>query len=341
MARSCPGTSSTRTNKDTPRLTQAPEMPGKPVREGASRRRRQFDRYHRRGGRQLHQPGVKCHTNGARGIGQHAWRSWTQGVASRAFAHEEEEGQAKRSGQEPPRNSDAEMGELVPHGFDNCKDATTTPVHNTRHKGDSATDDAELQAIEDCHLRHEGRHYVRADISRKNDGRMNPRWNDSQTSAAIVRGSRGVKTRDEPEVRMHSGEDQVALTTNSSKVAEEVATMTQGVTLHEAVETGAREQCTHSVSWIMDVPTATEPNQAQHRARAHKITARPSRSREVAAAGYRLLQADGSAARDRSEMGGCQECRRNAQVEARCERYQYLQRLGAVRCSPAGRPSGS
>lgn len=49
----------------------------------------------------------------------------------------------------------------------------------------------------------------------------------------------------------------MALTTNAPKIAEEVATMLQSVTLREAAETRAQEQWSHAVSWTVNVLAIT------------------------------------------------------------------------------------
>lgn len=64
---------------------------------------------------------------------------------------------------------------------------------------------------------------------------MNPRLSARQT------GARNIEDKDERKARLRSDEHHVVLTTNTLQVAEDVATMTQGVTLLEAV--GQEPEC--------------------------------------------------------------------------------------------------
>lgn len=59
---------------------------------------------------------------------------------------------------------------------------------------------------------------------------------------------------------MHSGGYDMALVTNSSAVAREVAVMTQGVMLQEAMERGGQEQWKKDVRWALIVLTVHEPS---------------------------------------------------------------------------------
>lgn len=61
---------------------------------------------------------------------------------------------------------------------------------------------------------------------------------------------------------MSSEEHEVAVTTNSPKVAEEAATMTKDVTIQQAVEEGGRRLWRSVASWILDVCTITERDEA-------------------------------------------------------------------------------
>lgn len=123
--------------------------------------------------------------------------------------------------------------------------------------------------------------FVKICVGRKGGGRPNTQSCGGQTVAAIVGGMRrarghsdkertkhdrrsrpcarqtvvGAGLHEVHEVNLHSRDYEVAVAMSPPKIAAEVAMLARGLTLHEAVEKGAREQWERDVGCRLDVVT--------------------------------------------------------------------------------------